>query len=256
MKPVRLAAIVLALSVPAIAVAQAPHPGGVAPQLGNPAGMLNENQDQPIQIDAATLEVRDKEKMATFAGDVQVVQGDTTIKCQKLVVFYGPEPGTPAAAAQAKRQQKQQSQQPQTQQAQAQQPAAQQSPAQPQQAGGMPGRSQDIRRIEALGGVTVISKDQTASGERGVYDLKTKTITLVHNVTVAQGKNVLHGDRVVVDTVSGNAHFDSAADAQTGQTGTAAAKPPGRVRAVILPSKDTKPGAPSNTMAVVPVKPN
>ena len=27
--------------------------------------------------------------MATFAGDVQVVQGDTTIKCQKLVVFYG-----------------------------------------------------------------------------------------------------------------------------------------------------------------------
>ena len=29
--------------------------------------------------------------MATFAGDVQVVQGDTTIKCQKLVVFYGPE---------------------------------------------------------------------------------------------------------------------------------------------------------------------
>jgi lipopolysaccharide export system protein LptA len=244
MKPIRLAFIILALSAPVIAAAQTPHPaGGVAPPLlGNPAqGMLNENQDQPIQIDAATLEVRDKEKMATFAGDVQVVQGDTTIKCQKLVVFYGPEPGTAAAASQAKRQQ----QQPQ--------PQAQQPQGQQQQAGTMPARSQDIRRIEARGGVTVISKDQTASGDLGIYDLKTKTITLLHNVTVAQGKNVLHGERVVVDTVSGNAHFDSNTDAQTG---TAAVKSPGRVRAVILPSKDTKGGAPTNTMAVVPVKPN
>jgi lipopolysaccharide export system protein LptA len=241
-----LSIIVLMASAPAIAAAQTPRPGSVAPQLSNPAqGILNDNQDQPIQIDAATLEVRDKEKMATFAGDVQVVQGDTTIKCQKLVVFYGPEPGTAAAA----KRQPQQAQQPQAQQ-------------QPQQAGGLPARQQDIRRIEARGGVTVISKDQTASGDLGVYDLKTKTITLLHNVTVAQGKNVLHGERVVVDTVSGNAHFDSNTDVQNG---TAAAKPPGRVRAVILPNKDTKDtkgGAPSNTMSIgppaglVPAKPN
>jgi lipopolysaccharide export system protein LptA len=236
--------IALALSAPAVAAEQAPHPGAVAPpQLSNPAqGILNDNQDQPIQIDAATLEVRDKEKMATFAGDVQVVQGDTTIKCQKLVVYYGPEPGAAANASQAKRQQ-QQPQQPQAQQ------------QQPQQAGTLPTRQQDIRRIEALGGVTVISKDQTASGDRGVYDLKTKTITLVHNVTVAQGKNVLHGERVVVDTVSGNAHFDSNMEAQNG---TSPAKPPGRVRAVILPNKDAKGGGPTNTMSIGPgpAKPN
>jgi lipopolysaccharide export system protein LptA len=241
--------IALALSAPAVAAEQAPHPGAVAPpQLSNPAqGILNDNQDQPIQIDAATLEVRDKEKMATFAGDVQVVQGDTTIKCQKLVVYYGPEPGAAANASQAKRQQ-QQPQQPQAQQQQAQQ-------QQPQQAGTLPTRQQDIRRIEALGGVTVISKDQTASGDRGVYDLKTRTITLVHNVTVAQGKNVLHGERVVVDTVSGNAHFDSNMEAQNG---TSPAKPPGRVRAVILPNKDAKGGGPTNTMSIGPgpAKPN
>ena len=112
----------------------------------------------------------------------------------------------------------------------------------------MPTRAQDIRRIEARGGVTVISKDQTASGDTGVYDLKTKTITLIHNVTVAQGKNVLHGERVVVDTVSGNAHFDSA-------EGDAPGRVPGRVRAVILPNKDAK-GGPSNTMSIGPAKPN
>ena len=233
-------AIALALSAPAIAAEQAPRAGSAAPpQLGNPVqGIVNDNQDQPIQIDAATLEVRDKEKMATFAGDVQVVQGDTMIKCQKLVVFYGPEPGTAAAAAQAKRQQQQQPGQPQ----------------QPQQAGGLPARQQDIRKIEARGGVTVISKDQTASGDLGVYDLKTKTITLLHNVTVAQGKNVLHGERVVVDTVSGNARFDAAADAENG---TSVAKSPGHVRAVIMPNKDAKGGTvPTNTMSIAPAKPN
>jgi lipopolysaccharide export system protein LptA len=117
-------------TVGAIAAAQAPPAGSVAPpQLSNLAqGILNDNQDQPIQIDAATLEVRDKEKMATFAGDVQVVQGDTTIKCQKVVVFYGPEPGAAANASQAKRQQQQpqQSQQPLPQQ---QQPQARQTAA-------------------------------------------------------------------------------------------------------------------------------
>jgi lipopolysaccharide export system protein LptA len=239
MRLIRVSVFVLALSAPTLVAAQGPHQGSVAPpQLGNPAqGMMNENSDQPIQIDAATLEVRDKEKMATFAGEVQVVQGDTTIKCQKLVVYYGPEPGT-AAASQAKKQQ----QQP---------PPPQQAPPQSQQVAGLPARQQDIRRIEALGGVTVISKDQTASGDRGVYDLKTKTITLVHHVTVAQGKNVLHGERVVVDTVSGNAHIDSNVEAETG----APAKPPGRVRVLILPNKETKDsvkGGSPNTTSVMP----
>jgi hypothetical protein len=96
-------------------------------------------------------------------------------------------------------------------------PQAKRQQEQPQQNSGSPGamptRQQDIRRIEARGGVTVL----------GVYDL--------NNVTVAQGKNVLHGERVVVDAVSGNAHFDS----------TNAATP-GHVRAVILPNKDAKGG--------------
>src|SRR5262249_48920060 len=149
----------LALLAPAIAAAQAPRADSVAPpQLSNPAqGILNDNQDQPIQIDAATLEVRDKEKMATFAGDVQVVQGDTTRECQTRVVYYGPDPGARANTPHAKRKQ-QQPQQPQAQQPQAQQQQQAQQPQQPKQAGVMPTRQQDIRRIEARGGVTVISK--------------------------------------------------------------------------------------------------
>ena len=49
---------------------------------------FSQNRDQPIQIEAATLEMRDKKKEATFAGNVKVVQGDTTMTSKVLVVFY------------------------------------------------------------------------------------------------------------------------------------------------------------------------
>ncbi len=214
-----LTALMLALAAPVSAAAQAPRAGGGGPA---PGILQNENQDQPIQIDAATLEVRDKDKMATFSGDVQVVQGDTTIKCQKLVVFYGAERGAGGAKQAAN--------------------TAQAAPG-----AAVPQRTQDIRLIEARGGVTVISKDQNASGDLGVYDLKKKTITLTGNVVVSQGKNVLHGDRVVVDTTTGNAHFDSAA--------SGSALPNKRVRALILPSKGENGGS-SNIMSIGPAKPN
>ena len=43
---------------------------------------------QPIQIEAAALEVRDKQKEATFSGNVKVVQGDTTMTSKILIVYY------------------------------------------------------------------------------------------------------------------------------------------------------------------------
>ncbi len=204
----RLFAMVLAAAVPSAAAAQGPIQGA----------MQNQNKDLPVQIEAATLEVHDKAKTATFSGNVQVVQGDTTMKCRTLVVFYGPEEGSGAGKPAA--------------------PAARtsaESPAAP----GMPQGAQNIRRIEARGGVTVVTKDQNASGELGIYDLKTKTITLTGNVVVSQGKNVLHGDRVVVDTATGNARVESSASAHD------------RVRALILPGKGAN-GSPTNVMSFGP----
>jgi lipopolysaccharide export system protein LptA len=209
-----LAALLLLLA-PAWAAAQDRHAAaGPAAATAPVADATAENQEQPIQIESATLEVRDKEKIATFSGDVQVVQGDMTIKCQTLVVFYGGgRNGGPTVAS-------------------ATAGGANGSHPPVQRASVMPQGQQDIRRIEARGGVTVISKDQNASGDLGVYDLKTKTITLSGNVVVSQGQNVIHGERVVVDTVTGNAHLDSGVASQN------------RVRALILPNKGDN-GAPS-----------
>src|SRR5829696_9214845 len=64
---------------------------------------FSQNRDQPIQIEAASLEMRDKKKEATFAGNVKVVQGDTTMTSKSLVVFYdsGPAPAAPKGSKSA-----------------------------------------------------------------------------------------------------------------------------------------------------------
>jgi len=184
-----------------------------------------ENKDAPVQIEAATLEVHDKSKTATFSGNVQVVQGDTTMRCRSLVVFYGQEVGIAGSGAEA------------TTSATVKTPL------------GGTKSAQNIRRIEARGGVTVLTKDQSASGDLGIYDLQTKTITLSGNVVVSQGQNVIHGERVVVDTETGNARVESGG----GGAGASAAGG-GRVRALIQPGKGQ--GGASNFMTIGPGRPN
>lgn len=207
-----LCAVLMILSCPAAAGAQDNRSARPGPAQGL---IQDQDQDQPIQIDAATLVVQDKLKTATFSGDVKVVQGDTTMKCQTLVVFYEREVGLSNGNADTA----------------APKPAASTTPG-----------AQDIRKIEAHGGVTVVTKDQTASGDLGVYDVKTKTITLTGNVVISQGQNVVHGERVVVDTVTGNARVE--AQRAGGAT-------PSRVRALIQPNKGQNGGA-GNTMTVGP----
>jgi lipopolysaccharide export system protein LptA len=216
----RLLIVIVVSLAPGFADAQAPHPAGAAPvQSIIPGQGQGQDKDQPVQIEANSLEVQDKNRKATFSGDVQVVQGDTTMKCQLLVVFYGQEVGFAANAP----------------------PPAEQKPAT-----GMPKGAQSIRRIEARGGVTVTTKDQNANGDLGVYDLASKTITLTGNVTVSQGQNVIHGERVVVDTVSGNARVESKEGA--GIT-------PGRVRALIQHNKGQS-GGEGNMMTIGPGRTN
>jgi lipopolysaccharide export system protein LptA len=155
----QLWAVMAALLASGLAVAHTPRPAAAPPVQSLIGG--SQDKDQPVQIEAASLQVSDKAKMATFSGDVQVVQGDTTMKCRKLIVFYGQEVGIGQADAPA--------------------PDTKPAPAGPKGA-------QRIRRIEARGGVTIITKDQNASGDLVVYDLIANTITLTGNVVVSHSK--------------------------------------------------------------------
>jgi lipopolysaccharide export system protein LptA len=137
---------------------------------------FSQNSDKPVQIKAQTFEVRDKENVAVFTGNVHVVQGDTTIRCKSLIVSYLTGSSPPGTARTA-------------------QPG--------------PGSSSQISKLEARGGVVVTQKDQTATGENGIYDMRTKIVTLTGNVVVSQGGNVMRGDKMVVDLNSGVSRIES-----------------------------------------------
>jgi lipopolysaccharide export system protein LptA len=183
----RTVAFALALIASGKAVAQSTAQG-----VPNAMQGFSQNRDQPIQIEAASLEMRDKKKEATFSGNVKVVQGDTTMTSKILVVFY--ESATAPAAAPAGN-------------AKAAPKAA---PIQSATPG--PGGSSSIRRLEAKGNVVVTQKDQVVTGETAVFDTKTNLVTMVGGaggVILTQGKNVLRGDRLVVDMTTGVSRVES-----------------------------------------------
>ena len=177
---------------PARAASPTPHPVSTSPAQSTPAATapsgppnalqgFSQNRDKPLKITSASLEVRDKEKIATFSGDVHLVQGDTTLRSKTLVVFYDDEADGKSDASKSEK------------------------PAKPPAAAGADAApiSQQIRRVEAKGGVLVTQKDQTATGESGIFDMQANTVTLLGNVVISQGQNVVRGDRLTVDLNSG-----------------------------------------------------
>ena len=151
------------------------------------------NRGKPIRIAANELEVRDKDKQATFSGDVHVIQGDTDLRCKVLVVYYEDNsPGSSGASAGG----------PGGSGTQARGGASPNAGA-AASTGSPGGGQQQIRRMEAKGNVIVTQKDQTATGDNGDYDMRADTVTLTGNVVVTQGQNVLRGQKLVVNTTTG-----------------------------------------------------
>jgi lipopolysaccharide export system protein LptA len=71
-----------------------------------------------------------------------------------------------------------------------------------------PGADPQIQRIDASGGVTVVSPTERAKGDFGIYDLNRKLITLIGHVTLTRGTNVVNGARLVIDMNTGRATVD------------------------------------------------
>jgi lipopolysaccharide export system protein LptA len=182
---------------------------------------FSQNRDQPVHIEAATLVVRDKDKVATFSGDVKVVQGDTTMKSKSLVVFYEQDAEADKTGTAAKP------------------PAKNMQAATPG-----PGGEQKIKRLEAHGNVVVLQKDQTATGELGIFDMKTNTVTMTNNVVMTQGQNVLRGEKLIVDLTTGVSRVESGKNGQ------------GRVQGLFLPgSAPNTPGSAPALGVATPPKP-
>src|SRR6516165_4192590 len=189
-----------------------------AQTMTNNFGGLSKNSGEPINIESDVLVVHDAQKYATFKGNVKAVQGTTTLRSRELDVHYvgsssdnltkGPDTtgATPAAAT---------------------------KPGDPKPAGGADASNgTQISKIEARGEVVITSdQDQTTTSDWALYDVPAQLVTVGGNVVLMQGKNVLKGDRLVIDLKTGESRFENTGDIGTG----------GRIRALFMP-KDAKPG--------------
>lgn len=85
-------------------------------------------------------------------------------------------------------------------------------------------------RLEVGGQVYFVTPDRTARADSAIYLLSEDMITLSGNVIVVQGKSVVRGDRLVINTRTGQAQMTSNV---TGRNKT------GRVRGVFYPNQGT-----------------
>ncbi|UTO29445.1 LptA/OstA family protein [Bartonella harrusi] len=143
-------------------------------------GINLSNDKKPVELYANSLEIRDKEGIALFKGDVSVVQGERILRTAKLVVYYD-------KAHKAVRKD--------------QEDTKTSSPA-------LFG-STGVKKMEALGKVYIKIATQVATGDKGVFDSKSKTMRLTgKNVTLTDGDNVATGCKLTADMESGKAFLE------------------------------------------------
>ena len=130
---------------------------------------------EPIKIDANKLDVFDKEGRAVFTGEVVAVQGESTMKCTVMTVFYEQRDQNGGQAA----------------------PAAQGAD------------DSAIKKIDCKGPVTIVSRTQVATGENATFDRGSNKIMLTGNATLSDGPNVTKGERVLYDINTGVANIET-----------------------------------------------
>jgi lipopolysaccharide export system protein LptA len=133
------------------------------------------SSNEPIKIDANKLDVFDKEGRAVFTGDVVAVQGESTMKCTIMTVFYEQRDQNGGQAA----------------------PAAQAAD------------DSAIKKIDCKGPVTIVSRTQVATGENATFDRGSNKIMLTGNATLSDGPNVTKGERVLYDINTGVANIET-----------------------------------------------
>ena len=179
----RLAALAVALlCASGASAASAPSAtGGDKPASPSDSAAIfpGTNSKEPISIDADKLVYYDKEHKAVYSGNVVVIQGDTKMTCTAMTVFLDHAPTQGA------------------------------KPTTDGQPG--PTANSGVKRLEAAGPVTVISKTQVATGDNGSYDKGEGKVWLIGHVTLSDGQNVTKGDKLTYDLKTAEATVDTSA---------------------------------------------
>jgi lipopolysaccharide export system protein LptA len=137
---------------------------GLALAASAPAQAQISSGGGPISYSADNLQYADGERQLILTGDVDLVQGDSRIRADRLTLFF-----SASTSAQNDRQ-------------------------------GL--ASGDIERMIAEGDVYYVRPAQSARGNRAVYDVSTDSVTFSGNVVVASDENVIRGETMVLNVNS------------------------------------------------------
>lgn len=141
---------------------------------------LSDSKD-PVAIGAEKLEMRDKDGVAVFTGNVQVKQGDVELRTGSMEVYYGKSKDSDEKAKSG--------------------------------IGGLSGAGLGAGGIEKLvvkDKVYLKSGTQVATGDEGTYDAKTQTMVLTgKKVVLSDGDNIATGCKLTANTQTGKAFLES-----------------------------------------------
>ncbi|AQX19049.1 lipopolysaccharide export system protein LptA [Bartonella sp. A1379B] len=138
------------------------------------------NGQEPMELHADSLEIRDKEGIAVFNGDVSVMQGERLLRTSKLVIYYNKAHIT-GGINQLRKQL-----------------------IFPEKIG-----STDIQKVEALGEVYIKTAKQTATGDKAIFDGQSNMIILTgNNVVLTDGDNVAQGCILTANMKTGKASLE------------------------------------------------
>ncbi|MBC8241743.1 MAG: lipopolysaccharide transport periplasmic protein LptA [Alphaproteobacteria bacterium] len=123
------------------------------------------DSDQPIDIDADNLEVRQNENLAIFSSNVIALQGRIQLRAEQLKVWY-----LPAAKGDSNK---------------------------------TAGPGGTIVRIDAIDKVFVSSATENAKGDMAIYEVAEQRLTLTGAVVLSRGEDVLRGNKLVMNLATG-----------------------------------------------------
>lgn len=127
------------------------------------SALKGHNSKAPVDVAADRIELQDRSDRALLSGDVEIKQGDLTLKAPRVTVAYTRAGGT------------------------------------------------EIQRLDASGGVTVISPSETARSQYAIYDFDRRLITMLGGVSLSRGGSNINGGRLVIDLNTGRASVDGSA---------------------------------------------
>lgn len=152
--------------------------------------LKNHDSNAPVNFTADRIEVQDRADRVIVSGNVEVTQAGMKLNAARMTVAYKNQPNAGP---------------------------------------GTGTNGVQVERIDASGNVVVTKADETAKGNVAIYDLNSKLITMLGNVSLTQGTNRLTGGRLVIDLTSGRSTVDGRAAGGGGAAGVTSGAGGGRV---------------------------